>query len=99
MATTHVGADISQLAALRQQLEAKAGEVEALIHEISGAVGEPGATGSVHWQGQVADQFRLEWSGTFVPGLRRLAESLREHAAYVERNRQNISQALNGAAA
>lgn len=97
--STQVGADITQLATLRQQLETKAGEVDALIREISSAVGQPGSTGSVHWQGQVADRFRQEWSGTFVPSLQRLIEALHEHAAYVERNRQNISQALNGVGA
>ena len=99
MASTQVGADIAQLAALRQLFEAKATEVEALIHEISSSVGEAGGRGSVHWEGQVADRFRQEWGGTFVPSLRQLIEAFREHAAYVERNRQNISQALNGVGA
>jgi len=96
MASTQVGADIGQLAVLRQLFDTKATEVEALIHEISTSVGDPGGRGSVHWEGQVADRFRQDWGGTFVPSLRQLIEALREHAAYVERNRQNISQALNG---
>lgn len=99
MPSSQVGADIAQLGALRQLFHAKASEVEALVHEISASVGEAGGRGSVHWEGHVADRFRQEWSGTFVPSLRQLVAALEEHAAYVERNRQNISQALNGAGA
>ena len=52
----------------------------------------------MRWEGRVADRFRQDWNQTFAPGLRRLTEALRESATYVERNRQNISQALNGTA-
>jgi hypothetical protein len=92
----HVGADLGQLATLRRLFERDAGELERLVHEISAAVGPAGGQGSVRWDGRVADRFRQDWNHTFVPGLRRLTEALRESATYVERNRQNISQALNG---
>jgi hypothetical protein len=94
----HVGADLSQLAALRALFDRKAAELEHLIGEVSASVGPPGGQGSVRWDGQVADRFRQDWNQTFVPGLRRLTEALRQSATYVERNRQNISQALNGTA-
>jgi uncharacterized protein YukE len=93
-----VGADLGQLATLRRLFERDAGELERLIQEISAAVGPPGAQGTVRWEGRVADRFRQDWNQTFAPGLRRLTEALRESATYVERNRQNISQALNGTA-
>ena len=99
MPISFVGADIGQLAVLRQLFERKAAEVDQLIGEISAAVGGPGAQGSVRWEGQVAERFRQEWSASFVPGLRQLIESLHSNGAYIERNRQNISQALNGTAA
>ena len=93
----HVGATISQLAGLNQLFHRKATEVEHLIAEINAAVGSPGGRGSVHWEGQVAERFRHEWSSSFVPNLRRLIEALQQSGTYVERNRQSISQVLNGA--
>jgi len=93
-----VGADLTQLAVLARLFQRDAGEVEHLVAEISAAVGPAGGQGSVRWEGRVADRFRQDWHQTFAPGLRRLAEALRESATYVERNRQNISQALNGTA-
>jgi hypothetical protein len=94
----HVGADLGQLATLRRLFERDAGELERLVHEISAAVGPAGGQGSVVWTGQVAERFRQDWNQTFAPGLRRLTEAMRESAVYVERNRQNISQVLNGTA-
>ena len=93
-----VGADLGQLATLRRLFERDAGELERLVQEISAAVGPPGAQGTVRWEGRVADRFRQDWNQTFAPGLRRLTDALRESATYVEHNRQNISQALNGTA-
>jgi hypothetical protein len=98
MSFDQVGADLGQLATLRRLFERDAGELERLVHEISAAVGPAGGQGSVRWDGRVADRFRQDWNQTFAPGLRRLTEALRESAVYVERNRQNISQALNGSA-
>ena len=98
MAFDQVGADLGQLATLRRLFERDAGELERLIQEISAAVGPAGGHGSVRWDGRVADRFRQDWNQTFAPGLRRLTDALRESATYVERNRQNISQALNGTA-
>ena len=98
MAFDQVGADLGQLATLRRLFERDAAELERLVQEISAAVGTAGGQGSVRWEGRVADHFRQDWSHTFAPGLRRLTDALRESATYVERNRQNISQALNGTA-
>ena len=98
MAFDQVGADLGQLATLRRLFERDAGELERLVQEISVAVGPAGGQGSVRWDGRVADRFRQDWNQTFAPGLRRLTDALRESATYVERNRQNISQALNGTA-
>ena len=96
MSFDHVGASLSQLGTLRQLFDQKAGEIDSLIAEIGTAVGPAGGQGSVHWEGQVAERFRQDWHHTFVPGLRRLLDSLHESGAYIEQNRQNISQALNG---
>jgi hypothetical protein len=93
-----VGANITQLATLRQLFDQRAAEVDDLIRQISGAVGTPGGQGAVHWEGQVAERFRQDWTSTFVPSLRRLGEALHESAGYVERNRQSIDQVLNGVA-
>jgi uncharacterized protein YukE len=92
-----VGANITQLGTLRQLFDQKAAEVDDLIRQISSAVGEAGGRGAVHWEGQVAERFRQDWTSTFVPNLRRLGEALHESAGYVERNRQSIDQVLNGA--
>jgi len=96
MSHDQVGASLSQLATLRQLFESKASEVDQIVHSVSASVGPTGGQGSVRWDGQVAERFRQDWSSTFVPNLQRVAEALRESAGYVERNRQNISQALNG---
>lgn len=99
MSHDHVGADLGQLATLRQLFDAKAAEVDEIVQAVSAAVGPPGGQGSVRWEGQVAERFRQDWGSTFVPNLRRVGEALRESAGYVEQNRQNISQALNGTVA
>ena len=63
---------------------------------ISGPVGGAGAPGAVHWQGRIADQFRLEWDSVYVKNLRQLVLALQEQARYVNENRRRSNLALNG---
>ena|SRR5262245_50161062 len=94
--TDTVGVNLLQMAELQRTFEAKAGEVEQLISQISGLVGSGGSPGAVHWQGRVAEQFRTEWDTVFVPNLRELASTLRDQARYVDENRRRSNLVLNG---
>lgn len=94
--TDTVGMNLTQMAALQQAFEARAAEVERLVAELGGLVGTGGGPGAVHWVGRVADQFRAEWDGTYVPNLRRLSEALREQARWVGEQRRRSNLVLNG---
>jgi uncharacterized protein YukE len=96
MTTSQVGANLEHLTELSHRFQAKAGEVEALIADLSRLVGSSGAMGAVFWQGQVADRFRVEWETVYVKGLRDLAEALRDQARYVDENRRRSNLVLNG---
>jgi hypothetical protein len=94
--TDMVGVNLSQMVELQRAFETKAANVELLIAEISAMVGSGGAPGAVHWQGRVADQFRMEWDATFVRNLRQLVQALHDQARYVDDNRRRSNLVLNG---
>jgi uncharacterized protein YukE len=94
--TTQVGANLEQLAELARRFEAKAGEVDQLVADLSRLIGTGGSMGSVFWQGRLADQFRSDWDGVYVRNLRDLAEALRQQARYVDDNRRRSNLVLNG---
>jgi uncharacterized protein YukE len=94
--STQVGADLEQMVELARRFDAKAGEVDHLVADLSRLVGSGGAMGSVFWQGQLADRFRAEWESVYVKSLRELAEALRAQARYVDDNRRRSNLVLNG---
>lgn len=94
--TDTVSVNLSQMSELQQTFEAKAGQIEQLISEISARIGSAGAPGAVHWQGRVADDFRGEWDGVHVRNLRQLVEALHDQARYVDENRRRSNLVLNG---
>ena len=94
--TDTVGVNLSQMTELQQTFEAKAGQVEQLISEVSGLVGSAGAPGAVHWQGRVADDFRAEWDTVYVKNLRQLVDALHDQARYINDNRRRSNLVLNG---
>jgi hypothetical protein len=81
---------------LQRMFETKAAEVDQLVVDLTALVGSGGATGSVHWQGRLADTFRAEWESVFVPNLRQLVQSLRDQAIYINENRRRSNLVLNG---
>lgn len=96
MSSDTIGLNLSQMASLQRTFDTKASEIEQLIAQISGLVGSAGAPGSVHWQGQLADQFRGEWDGVFVKNLRQLVQALQQQARYIDDNRRRTNLVLNG---
>ena len=96
MSSSQVGVNLEQMVELSHRFQTKAGEVEALIADLSRLVGSGGAMGSVFWQGQLADRFRHEWDAVYVRGLRDLADALREQARFVDENRRRSNLVLNG---
>ena len=91
-----VGVNLSQMAQLQQTFEAKAGQVEQLIAEVSALVGSSGAPGAVHWIGRVADDFRAEWDSVYVKSLRQLVDALHDQARFIDDNRRRSNLVLNG---
>ena len=96
MSADTVGANLAQLTDLQRTFDAKAAQVEQLISEVSALVGGAGSPGAVHWQGRIADQFRVEWDTVYVKNLRQLVAALQEQARYVNENRRRSNLALNG---
>lgn len=96
MTTDNVGLNLSQMADLQRTFDTKAAEIEQLIAQISTLVGSAGAPGSVHWQGQLAEQFRAEWDGVFVKNLRQLVQAFQQQARYIDDSRRRTNLVLNG---
>lgn len=66
-----LGADVEALERLGGTFEQRAGTIDDLITHISNQLQE------TWWQGQDANSFRSEWSGTHTTALRNVAEQLR----------------------
>jgi len=95
-ATEMVGVNLSQMVELQHAFDARAQQIEELIAAITALVGSGGASGSVHWTGRVADEFRAEWDGVYVKNLRQLVDALHHQAQYVNENRRRSNLVLNG---
>ena len=95
-ATEMVGVNLSQMVELQHAFDARAQQIEELIAAITALVGSGGASGSVHWTGRVADEFRTEWDGVYVKNLRQLVDALHHQAQYVNENRRRSNLVLNG---
>jgi uncharacterized protein YukE len=96
MSTSQIGVNLEQMSELSNRFEVKATEVDHLVTELSRLIGSGGATGTVYWQGQVADRFRSEWDSVYVRNLRELATALREQARLVNEHRRRSNLVLNG---
>ena len=91
-----VGVNLSQMVELQQTFESRAAQIDDLIASISTLVGSSGAPGSVHWQGKLADDFRVEWDTVYVKNLHQLVAALHDQARYVNDNRRRSNLVLNG---
>jgi uncharacterized protein YukE len=94
--TDTVGVNLSQMVELQRTFERKAADVEQLVTEVSRLVGSSGAPGAVHWQGKLADDFRVQWDTVYVKNLRQLSQALRDQSRYVDDNRRRSNLVLNG---
>lgn len=94
--SVQVGANLDQMRQLSTRFDAKAGEVDQLVSELSNLIGSGGTMGSVFWQGQLADRFRSDWDALYVRNLRQLSQALREQARYVDESRRRANAVLNG---
>lgn len=84
---SQMGADLEQLAVLREVLLRQS----AVIEELSGTL-RTQLSGTT-WHGPASERFRGAWSSEFEPSLRRLQGALQEAGAEVGRRREALLQA------
>jgi hypothetical protein len=82
-----MGADLEQLAVLREVLLRQS----AVIEELAGTLRTQLSTTT--WHGPAAERFRGAWSSEFEPSLRRLQSALQDAGAEVGRRREALLQA------
>lgn len=81
------GQDIDQVRQLAGQLNAKAGDIESVISQLTSAVN------SVQWMGPDAERFRSDWQGQHVPQLRQVVSALQNASQHATRNANEQQQA------
>lgn len=81
------GQDIDQVRQLAGQLNAKAGDIESVISQLTSAVN------SVQWMGPDAERFRSDWQGQHVPQLRQVVNALQNASQHATRNANEQQQA------
>lgn len=81
------GQDIDQVRQLAGQLNAKAGDIESVISQLTSAVN------SVQWMGPDAERFRSDWQGQHVPQLRQVVTALQNASQHATRNANEQQQA------
>lgn len=84
---SQMGADLEQLAALREVLLRQSNVIEEL------AVTLRSQLSGTSWHGPAADRFRAAWTSDFEPTLRRLQGVLQEAGVEVGRRRDALLQA------
>lgn len=84
---TQMGADLEQLANLRNALLQHSQMIEQLAVRIRAQLGD------TDWHGPAAERFRTEWAGEFDPTLRRLQAALHEAGMELGRRRDALLQA------
>lgn len=67
-----VGQDIQQVRDLAGQLNAKAGDIQAVLGQLTSQLH------SVDWRGNDADRFRGEWDGTHTAQLKAVISALQQ---------------------
>ena len=82
-----IGADIGQLAILKQTFDRESQTVLELTRTIDGQLG------NTWWIGPAHDRFAADWNSSFKPNLQRLQEALTSAGAEVERRRTALEQA------
>ena len=81
------GQDIDQVRQLATQLNAKAGDIEGVISQLTSAVN------SVQWMGPDAERFKAEWQGQHVPQLKQVVSALQNASQNANRNASEQQQA------
>lgn len=81
------GQDIEQVRQLAAQLNAKAGDIEGVISQLTSAVN------SVQWMGPDAERFKADWQGQHVPHLRQVVAALQRASQDANRNASEQQQA------
>ena len=84
---SQMGADLEQLAALREVLLRHSNMIEELTATLRGQLS------GTSWHGPAADRFRGAWTSDFEPTLRRLQGALQEAGVEVGRRRDALLQA------
>jgi uncharacterized protein YukE len=85
----YFGQDIEQVQMLANQFNAKAGEIEQLISQLSATVD------SIDWQGPDAERFRSDWHGQHRTALNSVISALQTASQSARRNAQD-QQAASG---
>ena len=81
------GQDVDQVRQLATQLNAKAGDIESVISQLTSAVN------SVQWMGPDAERFKSDWQGQHVPQLRQVVTALQTASQNASRNAAEQQQA------
>ncbi|MDN4521279.1 WXG100 family type VII secretion target [Mycolicibacterium austroafricanum] len=77
------GADVAQLQQLSGQLNAKAGDIQSIVSQLTSAIN------SVDWRGPDAERFKSDWQGQHVAQLKQVINALQ---AASQRAMQNAQQ-------
>lgn len=84
---SQMGADLEQLAMLRNSLVQQSEVIERLAGTVRNQLGDTA------WHGPAAERFRSAWSSDYEPSLRRLQAALQEAGMEVGRRREALLQA------
>jgi uncharacterized protein YukE len=84
---SQMGADLEQLAVLRNSLMQNSELIERLAGTIRTQLGDTA------WHGPAAERFRASWASDYEPSLRRLQTALQEAGMEVGRRREALMQA------
>jgi len=84
---SQMGADLEQLARLREALLQQAEVIEGVSRSVSRQLSD------TTWHGPAAERFRGSWADDFEPTLRRLQSALHDAGEEVSRRRDALLQA------
>ncbi|MCU1498140.1 MAG: hypothetical protein JWM47_2093 [Acidimicrobiales bacterium] len=74
------GMDVAQIRSLAGRMRTEAGEIEGLIHSLTGRLS------GVAWKGQDRERFISEWQLRHVVALRRVADGLQNASAQADQH-------------
>ena len=74
------GLDVQQVRQLSTQLQAKAGDIEGVLNQLTSLLN------NTQWTGPDAEAFRADWQGQHTAALRNVANALNEAGRKAQQN-------------